>query len=152
MAVAERYVVRAGGHVWHVLDETHMECTRCKLRLFRHARRGWLLVNFNGQPSDVRLLSDGSGAFGPCTSPRAASEMVLIAYTGDPDVHPGCERIMHAVDGIDRALVSAGALVLPRCGTRATFWELGPTRKHVGWTWCRECFPGRENERVRFPW
>jgi len=130
-------LVRQGAHLWNVLDDEHRECVRCGLRLFKHARRGWVLVDFFGKPNDVALLGSGAGgdAWGVCNARRPPSpeDVVLIEYTGDPDVHPGCERRMHA-------LVGSGGDARPACGVPLTFWEVGPLRAHPGWTWCPSCW------------
>jgi hypothetical protein len=136
-------------HQWIVYDENHRGCPRCGLRLSFHRER-WTLINYFGQPTS-HLLGDGRGAFGSCTPPRQTSDLlVLIDYTGDPDVHPGCERFMHRIKeetlpadpraAGGAALVQLGAVV-PACSFRPTWWELGPPRKHQGWTWCADCFP-----------
>jgi hypothetical protein len=140
---------RYGGHDWRIYDDTHRACVACGLRLFRHAVRGWLLLSFNGVPSQMPLLGSrfDPGAFGAC-SPPAAGELVFIEYTGDPDKHPGCERIMHRVPPSlvprEEDALSAVASMVPPCRVLADFWEVGPARSWSGWNWCQECFPGRE--------
>ena len=57
---------------------------------------GWVLVDFNGVTSP-NMLGSGGSKFGECTPPTRAPvvETVLIDYTGDPEIHPSCERYMH---------------------------------------------------------
>ncbi len=142
---------RSDEHNWLEYDEHHRGCPRCGLRVFLSPTgRGWVLVNYYGQPTS-NLLADVSGGFGSCRPPLQSSDLVvLIDYTGDPDRFPGCERFMHRIKDAPipthpsaaggAALVQLGS-VLPVCGYRPEFWELGPPRKHQGWTWCADCFP-----------
>lgn len=138
-------------HDWQVFDDCHQSCKRCGLRLWR-ARSGgsWNAVTGDGVPASFGLLPDGSRV--ECRRPRnLLPAIVVIDYTGDPDRHSGCERFMHRVrDGFD----AAPALELPSaaptaCGYPAVFWELGPARLHLGWTWCLECFPDRAGDGAR---
>jgi len=138
-------------HDWQVFDDCHQSCKRCGLRLWR-ARSGgsWNAVTGDGVPASFGLLPDGSRI--ECRRPRnLLPAIVVIDYTGDPDRHSGCERFMHRVrDGAD----PAPALELPSaaptaCGYPAVFWELGPARLHLGWTWCLECFPDRAGDNAR---
>jgi len=134
-------------HDWIEYDETHKACTRCGLRLFwtagAYGHRGWITMTHFGVPSPHMLTS--GGGFGACTPPKdpPIAETVLIEYTGDPDVHPYCERYMHRLPGgSSRALVDLRTL-RPVCGWSCEWWELGPARDHVGWTFCGDCFAGR---------
>jgi hypothetical protein len=132
-------------HEWIRYDETHRACSRCGLRLFL-TRTGWTLLDHNGRPSELRLLATNAGSFGSCTPPPSSGLTVLIDYTGDPHVHPGCERFMHRIpEGNAIELVTAG--VVPACGFRPTWWELGPPREWHGWTWCGDCWQGRGRKR-----
>lgn len=142
-------------HNWLEYDEHHRGCPRCGLRVFwSPSGRGWVLVNYYGQPTS-NLLADVSGGFGSCRPPPQSNLVVLIDYTGDPDRFPGCERFMHRIKDAPlpshpsaaggAAVVLLGS-VLPVCGYRPEFWELGPPRKHQGWTWCADCFP---EERIK---
>jgi hypothetical protein len=137
-------------HDWIIYDEQHQACRRCGLRLWRRGAGSWNAVTANGVPAPFGLLPDGSRL--ECVRPsNLLPELVVIDYTGDPDVHSGCERFMHRIrDGADPASSSA-ALALPgaaptACGYPAVAWELGPARVHVGWTWCLDCFPERAGE------
>ena len=140
-------------HDWLDYDETHKACLRCGLRLFwskgtAYGQRGWVLVDFNGVTSP-NLLGTGSGKFGRCTPPERTPvvETVLIDYTGDPEIHPSCERYMHRLPPAPKdALLDVKTLV-PVCGYRAEWWELGPSRDHVGWSWCLDCW-GRGKPRA----
>ncbi len=143
----------AGQHNWLEYDEDHRGCPRCGLRVFKSKQgRGWVLVNYYGQPTS-NLLADVSGGFGSCSPPPSSGLVVLIDYTGDPDIHPGCERFMHRIQDAQlprdpradggAAIVQLGS-VLPVCGYRPQFWELGPPRKHIGWTFCLDCFPNEK--------
>jgi hypothetical protein len=143
-------------HNWLEYDEDHRGCPRCGLRVFRTpTMRGWTLVNFYGVPTS-NLLADVSGGFGSCRPPPYTGDLVvLIDYTGDPDRFPGCERFMHRVreEQVPKhASADGGAQivhlssVLPACGYKPEFWELGPPRKHIGWTFCADCFP---SEKIR---
>jgi hypothetical protein len=137
-------------HDWIIYDDQHQACRRCGLRLWRRGAGAWKAVTSNGVPAPFGLLPDGSRL--ECTRPRnLLPELVVIDYTGDPDVHSGCERFMHRIrDGADPAS-SSTALAVPSgaptaCGYPAVAWELGPARLHVGWTWCLDCFPERAGE------
>lgn len=143
-------------HQWLEYDETHRGCPRCGLRVFLSPNgRGWVLVNYYGVPTS-NLLADVTGGFGSCSPPPIGSELVvLIDYTGDPDLTPGCERFMHRIpdahvpsggSGAGGSAVVLLGSVLPVCGYRPVWWELGPPRKHIGWTWCADCFP---QERIK---
>lgn len=138
-----RELIRQGEHVWDIIDDEHRACVACGLRLFLHRSRGWVLLDFFGRPNDMRLLGDG-GQWGTCRPPPAgAVATVVIEYTGDPDIHPGCERIMHALAGDpSRALVGSRSAVRTVCRGTPAIWELGPSRDHPGWTWCPLCWPG----------
>lgn len=143
-------------HNWLEYDEDHRGCPRCGLRVFRSpTQRGWTLVNYYGVPTS-NLLADHSGGFGSCHAPPYTGDLVvLIDYTGDPDRFPGCERFMHRIrdEQIPTQPGAAGgsqlvhlSSVLPACGYKPEFWELGPPRKHIGWTFCADCFP---TEKIR---
>lgn len=138
-------------HDWIVFDDTHQSCKRCGLRLWRRGAGSWMAVTSNGVPAPFGLLPDGSEA--KCQPPRNQLPLlVVIDYTGNPDVHSGCERFMHRVR--DEADPGAGGLALPAgaptaCGFPAVFWELGPARLHLGWTWCLDCFPERARDGAR---
>jgi hypothetical protein len=154
------YIVsqRKREHTWREYDEHHRACDVCGLRLFwtrgtAYGQRGWVLMTHTGIVSP-HLLGDGGGDFGWCEPPEdpPIAETVLIEYTGDPDVHPGCERFMHRVRGMPRD--GAAALldlrtIRPACGWRCEWWELGPARDHVGWTWCFECWSRGSTRHVR---
>jgi hypothetical protein len=141
------------GHQFLEYDENHRGCARCGLRVFRSpTARGWTLVNYWGVPTS-NLLADVSGGFGSCRPPPRSDLVVLIDYTGDPDRFPGCERFMHRLreSFVPQTSSAAGGsqivklgMVLPVCGFRPEFWELGPPRDHIGWTWCADCFPGEK--------
>lgn len=107
--------------------------------------RGWQSMNWRGQPGPLMLQAREGDAWGTCSPPPKPPipEPVIIEYTGDPDQHPGCERVMHCVEAHGAALVAVAALA-PACGVLPTWWELGPARASEGWTWCRECFPERK--------
>jgi hypothetical protein len=153
-------------HTWLEYDEKHRGCPVCGLRVFLSpSGRGWVLVNYYGQPTS-NLLADVSGGFGSCQPPAQSSKLVvLIDYTGDPDRFPGCERFMHRIkdepqindpSGAGGAAVVLLGSVLPICGFRPTWWELGPPRKHQGWTWCLDCWPeersgARRSDRKQEP-
>jgi len=146
------------GHEWKVFDEHHRACLRCGMRLFWAERTnadmggaGWRMLDFYGVPSKP-LLSAGEADFGTCTPPDVSAETVLIEYTGNPDRFPGCERIMHAMPpaAAGGGLLDLGA-VMPLCGVRCEFWELGPVRSWPGWTWCQDCFAGRELKHLPPP-
>lgn len=143
---------RAGvNHQWREYDPFHRACTRCGLRVFmRHQGgrvRGWQTIDWQGVPGPLMLAARGEPG-GACTPPPRApiAEPVIIEYTGDPDQHPGCERVMHAQPGADRpnnnGLTRVSDLV-PWCGASPRWWELGPARDWVGWNWCATCFPTR---------
>lgn len=141
------------GHDWVIYDETHRACSRCSVRLHL-GRMGWTLTDYRGVPS-MPLLGDGSGGFGGCVAPPApVIEAALIDYTGDPDLHPGCERYVHRLvdnrvgDGSVAALVHAGA-VRTVCGFQPTWWEIGPARDWHGWSWCADCFGGSNFRRPK---
>jgi len=138
------------GHEWQEYDPFHRACVRCGLRLFMAHRdgrvKGWQTVDWRGVPGPLMIAARGGG-WGQCSPPPAPPipEPVIIEYTGDPDQHPGCERIMHAAGGLSG---SAGGLVAvtgltPACGVLPSWWELGPARAWHGWNWCPECFPGK---------
>lgn len=153
-------------HTWVEYDEDHRGCPRCGLRVFlSKTGRGWVLVNYYGVPTS-NLLADVSGGFGSCRPPPHSNFVVLIDYTGNPDVHPGCERFMHRIKdelpplhegALGGAQVVQLGSIVPVCSFRPTWWELGPPRKHAGWTWCLDCFPdqrvsaGRRSDRVEHP-
>lgn len=137
-------------HDWIVYDDQHQACRRCGLRLWRRGAGAWNAVTSNGVPAAFGLLPDGSRV--ECKRPRnLLPELVVIDYTGDPDVHSGCERFMHRIrDGHD-PVSSPAALAVPSaaptaCGYPAVAWEIGPARLHIGWTWCTDCFPERAGE------
>jgi hypothetical protein len=138
-------------HDWQVFDDCHQSCKRCGLRLWR-ARSGgsWKAVTGDGVPASFGLLPDGSPV--ECRPPRnLLPGVVVIDYTGDPDRHSGCERFMHRVrDEADPgpALANPGGAPTA-CGFPAVFWELGPPRLHLGWTWCLDCFPERAGDGAR---
>ena len=142
-------------HIWKEYDEHHRACLRCGLRLFwtqgtAYGQRGWVLLTYNGITSPP-LLSATAGNFGACTPPPAPpiAETVIIEYTGDPDRHPSCERFMHRLPGgSSAALLDVRAGVDPVCGWICQWWELGPARDHVGWTWCGDCFAGQGRPRT----
>jgi hypothetical protein len=142
------------GHEWQEYDPFHKACTRCGLRVFmRHQDgrvRGWQTVDWRGMPGPLMLAARGEPG-GACTPPPAPPipEPVIIEYTGDPDQHPGCERVMHVAGGLGSAagLVSVTSLV-PACGVLPLWWELGPARQWHGWNWCATCFPTREPHHV----
>jgi len=100
-----------------------------------------MAYNHHGQPFGHLMLADRAGTFGTCVPIRFA-ETVLIEYSGDPDVYPGCERIQHHVSAakMRTALTHPGSPILPSCRARLTWWELGPARRAPGWTWCRKCW------------
>lgn len=136
---------KRGEHVWLRYDEDHRGCQACGLRLFRDGRQ-WIMVDYWGVPHG-NLLSDGTGSFGACNPPNVRALAVLIDYTGDPDRHYGCERFMHRIltppvmaPGQSEGLVLLSS-VRPACGYQPRWWEVGPARDHVGWTWCYDCFP-----------
>jgi hypothetical protein len=135
-------------HDWVIFDDTHQSCKRCGLRLWRRGAGSWNAVTSNGVPAAFGLLPDGSAV--KCVRPRnLLPELVVIDYTGDPDVHSGCERFMHRIR--DDADPASSALAVPAgaptaCGYPAVAWELGPARLHIGWTWCLDCFPERAGE------
>ena len=82
--------------------------------------RGWVLVNYWGVPTS-NLLADVAGGFGSCTPPPIGSELVvLIDYTGDPDLSPGCERFMHRVPDavVPRSGGAGGSSSTPRPSRR----------------------------------
>lgn len=148
-------------HEWIEYDETHKACRHCGLRLFwtsgAYGVRGWVLLNHFGVMSP-HLLGGGGGGFGACTPPvdPPIAESVIIDYTGDPDMHPMCERFMHRVpQSSGSALLDVRSLV-PVCGYRPTWWELGPARLHDGWTWCAECWGaawgGKKRQREIRAW
>lgn len=126
-------------HNWFSYDDAHRACLRCGLRVFMRGR-GWQLVDYFGVPSPPLLTS--GGGWGACRPPPAPpiEESVFIEYTGDPDVHPGCERIMHRFVGGSRAGLIDLKTVGPICGALTTWWELGPARDWPGWTWCLDCW------------
>ncbi len=135
-------------HDWLVFDDCHQSCKRCGLRLWRDRSGGaWKAVTGDGVPASFGLLPDGSRV--ECRRPRnLLPAIVVIDYTGDPDRHSGCERFMHRVrDAADPgpALANPGGAPTA-CGYPAEFWELGPARVHLGWTWCLECFPERAGD------
>ena len=138
-------------HDWLVFDDTHQSCKRCGLRLWRRGAGAWQAVTANGVPAAFGLLPDGSAV--ECKRPRnQLPGLVVIDYTGDPDVHSGCERFMHRVR--DAADPASSALAVPAaaptaCGFPAVAWELGPARLHIGWTWCLDCFPERAGDGAR---
>lgn len=138
-------------HDWQVFDDCHQSCKRCGLRLWR-ARSGgsWNAVTGDGVPASFGLLPDGSRI--ECVRPRnLLPGVVVIDYTGDPDRHSGCERFMHRVrdqTDPDPALAVPGGAPTA-CGYPAVFWELGPARLHLGWTWCLDCFPDRAGDGAR---
>lgn len=142
-------------HDWIVYDDTHQACRRCGLRLWRRGAGAWMAITSNGVPAPFGLLPDGSEV--KCVRPRNLLPLqVVIDYTGNPDVHSGCERFMHRIrDDADPSRSSSRtALALPdgaptACGFPAVFWELGPARLHLGWTWCLECFPERAGDGAR---
>ena len=141
-------------HDWIIYDEEHQACRRCGLRLWRRGSRAWQAITSNGVPASFGLLPDGSRV--ECVRPRnLLPELVVIDYTGDPDIHPGCERFMHRLaDGAGELAPSSRSLAVPgaaptACGYPAIAWELGPARVHVGWTWCLDCFPERAGARQR---
>jgi hypothetical protein len=154
------------GHTFVEYDEHHRGCPTCGLRVFwSPSGRGWVLVNYYGQPTS-NLLADVTGGWGSCNPPAQSSKLVvLIDYTGDPDQFPGCERFMHRIKDapqINDPSAAGGAAVvllgsvLPICGFRPTWWELGPPRKHQGWTWCLDCWPderqaARRSDRKQGP-
>jgi hypothetical protein len=130
-----------GGHKWIVYDPEHRACEICGLRLFwrgfSSGRGSWCLLSWNGVPSYNGLFDGG------CTPPPAR-ETVLIEYTGHPDVHPGCERIMHRVpEATGPAELVDPLAQRPACGWRCAWWEIGPARSWHGWNWCPDCFPTR---------
>jgi hypothetical protein len=139
------------GHDWLEYDETHRACRRCGLRLFwtpgAYGQRGWLLVDYNGVTQGLMLASRGGG-FGECSPPMRPerpmpAETVIIEYTGDPDRHPSCERYMHKLPRHGPEALMDLRTLLPVCRWQAVWWEIGPARDHVGWTWCGDCFPGK---------
>lgn len=133
------------GHEWREYDEHHRACDRCGLRVFwgKGNYRGWVLMDWRGVPSPPLLGSRGGGDFGACV-PAPHGIPVLIEYTGDPDVHPGCERIMHrAPEASSSGALLDVASLRPLCGWRCQWWELGPSRQWHGWNWCADCFPER---------
>lgn len=143
-------------HQWREYDPFHRACERCGLRVFmRHSDgrvRGWQSMNWRGQPGPLMLQAREGDAWGTCSPPPKPPipEPVIIEYTGDPDQHPGCERVMHVAGGLGSSagLVSVAALA-PACGVEPTWWELGPARAWHGWTWCAECFPTHKPHHVR---
>jgi len=136
-------------HDWQIFDETHQSCKRCGLRLWRRGAGAWQAITSNGVPAAFGLLPDGSAV--KCVRPpNLLPELVVIDYTGDPDVHSGCERFMHRIRdgaGESSALAVPGAAPTA-CGYPAVVWELGPARLHIGWTWCTDCFPERTGEGI----
>jgi hypothetical protein len=138
-------------HDWQVFDDTHQACKRCGLRLWRKGAGAWNAVTANGVPAPFGLLPDGSEL--KCVRPRnLLPGLVVIDYTGDPDVHPGCERFMHRIR--DEHDPPSSALAVPggaptACGFPAVAWELGPPRLHLGWTWCLDCYPDRAGDGAR---
>jgi hypothetical protein len=139
-------------HDFNELDALHRECRRCGLRVFwtpgAYGSRGWLAFDRYGVPLP-KMLGAGDGLeFGECTPEAGGAEqveIVIIEWTGHPSHYPGCERIMHrwpAGGGSSPALARTEDL-LPACGTRIPFWEVGTAREHTGWTWCPLCFPQR---------
>lgn len=142
-------------HDWIIYDEQHQACRRCGLRLWRRGAGSWNAITANGVPAPFGLLPDGSAV--KCERPRnLLPELVVIDYTGDPDIHPGCERFMHRIrDAADPSRSSSSrALAVPAgaptaCGYPAVGWEIGPARIHVGWTWCLDCFPERARDGAR---
>lgn len=126
-------------HTWFDYDDSHRSCLRCGLRVAKFAlsygRANWVVYNFFGVPSPP--LFDGG-----CRPPPAPpiEESVFIQYTGNPDEHPGCERIMHRFPGGSYQGLIDLATVRPVCGARAVFWEIGPARDWPGWTWCLDCW------------
>lgn len=136
-------------HDWCIVDEEHRVCERCGLRLVFYRgnvyRRGWLAYDVNGVPNPTLLMGQNAdGSFGGGCVPRVFhTGMVLVEYTGDPDLFPGCERIMHRIAPNDAALTKRQADVFPVCGHRPIFWELGPERVNIqGWNWCQRCRAG----------
>lgn len=151
-------------HMWRVYDENHRACDRCGLRLFRRKHldgqvsREWVLLTWNGVPVANLLQGPGRNSnFGSCVQPRRigsggdmvnSGSLVLIEYTGDPDIHFGCERVMHLLpDAAEPGLLDVSNL-RPKCGWQCEFWELGPARYHAGWNWCATCFPEVEGART----
>lgn len=158
-----RAVVREGEHEWRSLDEEHKECLRCGLRLFMYAGgvygpRGWITYDHFGATIQTRILPQRAGTFGNC-NPRPQADWVLIEYTGNPDRFPGCERIMHKPLGAAGHLLDEGVIPSPMCAKDVQWFELGPSREHVGWNWCATCFatprarprqlPAPERKRLR---
>lgn len=140
---------RARAHDWVEYDENHRACRHCGLRLFyshgAYGRRGWLLLNYFGVLQPLHMIGSDSGdslSFGECSLPvePPIAETVIIDYTGDPDVHPECERFMHRVPPSSGAALLDPRTLRPACGYCPEFWELGPARVHDGWTWCLECW------------
>lgn len=120
-------------HEWIEHDRDHRECRRCGTRLLWQNGKGWLGYDRNGVWTSPRI--------GGCSGrPEAFGDLVLIDYTGNPDVYPGCERFMHQLKHADPALARAGAAQVARCGYAPEFWEIGTIRDHVGWTFCLACF------------
>lgn len=144
-------------HDWLDYDEHHKACRRCGLRLFftakgtNYGQVGWVLVTHGGVTAP-NLLGSGAGKWGRCDPPPKppVAETVLIDYTGDPDIHPGCERYMHRLPPAAAALLDLKALT-PVCGYRAEWWELGPARDHAGWTWCLDCWGRGKRRPVELP-
>ena len=152
-------------HNWREYDEDHRACDRCGLRLFRRKHpdgrvsREWVLLTWNGVPVANLLAGPGQNTnFGGCVQPRrlgagggsinSGGSLVLIEYTGDPDIYFGCERVMHALpDASEPGLLNVANL-RPKCGWACEFWELGPARYHAGWNWCATCFPEVEADRT----
>lgn len=150
-------------HQWREYDPFHRACERCGLRVFmRHQDgrvRGWQTVDWRGVPGPL-VLGAQAGGWGDCVLPPTPpiADAVIIEYTGDPDQHPGCERVMHAVGGpVERershhVAAPAGLVVVtelaPACGVLPQWWELGKACAWVGWNWCAECFPTREPHHV----
>lgn len=135
-------------HEWIEYDEHHKGCLHCGLRLFwtpgAYGQRGWVTMTYSGVPAPFMLTSGGS-SFGDCHPPPEPpiAETVLIEYTGDPDRHPYCERYMHRLPGGRSSSLVNVSTLRPVCGWACEWWELGPARDHVGWTWCGDCFYGR---------
>lgn len=136
-------------HEWIEYDDSHRACRHCGLRLFysqgAYGRRGWLLLNYFGVLQPLHMIGTDAGdslSFGTCTLPvqPPIAESVIIDYTGDPDVHPECERFMHRVPPSSGAALLDVRSLVPACGFRPTWWELGPARVHDGWTWCADCW------------
>jgi hypothetical protein len=139
------------GHDWQLFDERHRACSRCGLRLFYSDGaagfgRGWLTVDHAGVPS--RPMLNGAGGLASCSPKARIGEAVFIAYSGDPDRYPGCERVQHRPPAEQAGAIVDFASIRPACGRRCAFWELGPARYTLGWTWCQKCFPGRSPPHI----